>query len=348
MKITPLAERKSSFVSPLDRVQVTAHAPGAELAVLDAAGREYARKPLGAATTTFTAAGALGTHIVRILDEEGCELERASFSVDAQTAISDAGGAFKELLRDLDYTMNKGGAQQMVLVDGHPYSHFVCWLRDHVHTLKGNKYFQRDLKPGIDLYLDTQCENGMIWDNLYSRDPRPNHWDHVFGAEFCRPVSDGLLELKRIPVEADVEYLLVEGLYNTWKATGDTEWMRAALPKAAKALHYYQTDRYRWSEKFGLVKRGYTIDTWDFQVAEDAAIYGHAMVVGPKTPFGIMHGDNTGFMAACAQMAEMYTAVGKPRDAQKYAKLGRTIKQRLDEAASGHFDQAAGSSSEMA
>ena len=347
MKITPLAERSSSFVRPLDYVHVATQLPGAEVVVTDAANREYVRMALeatgtagaaGAFGAAFSAAGALGTHTVRILDEEGCELERASFSVDAQTAIEDAGGTFAELLRDLNYTMNRDGAQQMVIVDGRPYSHFVCWLRDHVHTLKGNKYFQRDLKPGVNIYLDTQCENGMIWDNLYARNQRPNYWDHIFGPEFIRPVSDGLMELKRIPVEADVEYLLVEGIYNTWKATGDTEWMRAALPKAARALHYCQTDRYRWSEKFGLVKRGYTIDTWDFQVEEDSAIYGHAMVIGPKTPFGIMHGDNTGFMAACSQMAEMHQAAGKPREAQRYLKLGRTIKQRLDEAAwNGRF-----------
>ncbi len=340
MQVTPLTERKSTFVRPLDQVKVSAGGDAAArtLVVLDGAHREYARRPVEGGEAVFTAAGALGAHAAILLDAEGRELERALFSVDCRTEINDGGGTFGELLRTLDYTMNRGGAQQMAPVDGKMYSYFVCWLRDHVHTMKGNKYFHDNLKPGIDLYLDTQCENGMIWDNIYVREPRPNYWDYRFAPEFIRPICDGRFELKRIPVEADVEYLLVEGIYFTWKATGDTEWMKAALPKADSALRYYQTDRYRWSEKYGLVKRGYTIDTWDFQVADYAAIYGHTMVVGPKTPFGIMYGDNTGFLAACNQMAEMYGEVGQADEAEQYRALGRKIKERLDRIAwNGRF-----------
>jgi len=339
MKLQIMADVASSIARPLDEVQVSfGSAPeGAELVVLDGAHRQYVCLPAAGGGAVFAAAGALGKHVAILRDEDGNELDRATFAVDCRTRIDD-GGPFAELLDVLNYTMNRRGAMQMAQVDGRTYSFFVRWLRDHVHTLKGNKYFHAGLRSGIDLYLDTQCENGMVWDNVYERNPRPNWWDHHFKDEFIRQITDGRWELKRIPVEADVEYLLVEGIYFTWKATGDTVWMESALPNAAKAIEYCTTDRYRWSEKYGLVKRGYTIDTWDFLVQEDAAIYGHPMVIGPKTPFGIMHGDNTGLMAACRQMVEMLTATGRSQEAARYLELGRKIKENLDRLAwNGRF-----------
>jgi len=340
MELRPAVSRPSEFFEPLDEVTAAFDsAPvGAELVVLDAAHREYVRLPADGGQVTFTVAGALGKHAAVLFDSGGRELDRAVFTVDCRTHVSEEGGWCEELLDVLDYTMNRAGAQKMARVDGKTYSFFVRWLRDHVHTLKGNKYLQAGLKSGIELYLDTQCENGMVWDNVQAREPRPNYWEFHFKDEFLRRVSNGRWELKRIPVEADVEYLLVEGIYYTWKASGDTGWMEAALPKAARALRYCMSDRYRWSEKFRLVKRGYTIDTWDFLVAEDAAIYGHPMVVGPKTPFGIMHGDNTGLIAACRQMAEMLRAVGRDRDAEDYLDMARQLKECLDRVAwNGRF-----------
>ncbi len=339
MELQIMAEIPSSIARPLDEVRASfkSRRKGAELVVLDGAHREYVRLPVTRGEAVFTAAGALGKHVAILQDAEGNELERAVFAVDCRTHVHD-GGPFGELLDILDYTMNRRGATSMAQVDGRTYSFFVCWLRDHVHTLKGNKYFHAGLKSGIDLYLDTQCENGMVWDNIYERNPRPNWWEHHFKDEFLRRITDDRWELKRIPVEADVEFLLIEGIYHTWKATGDTGWMVAALPKAARAIEYCTTDRYRWSEKYGLVKRGYTIDTWDFQVEEDAAIYDHAMVVGPQTPFGIMHGDNTGLMAACRQMVEMLAAAGRSDEAARYLELGRRIKENLNRIAwNGRF-----------
>jgi len=71
---------------------------------------------------------------------------------------------------------------------GKIYKYFVSWLRDHVHTLKGMKYF---------------CD-------------------------------DNTIEFKRIPVENDVEYLFIEGIYYTWKATGDDLWMNRGLSQSQK------------------------------------------------------------------------------------------------------------------
>ena len=70
-------------------------------------------------------------------------------------------------------------------------------------------------------------------------------------------------------MENDVEYLFVEGLYYTWKANGDDDWMKGLLDKAVKALSYSLKNPYRWSRKYSLLKRGYTIDTWDFMSEYD-------------------------------------------------------------------------------
>jgi hypothetical protein len=223
---------------------------------------------------------------------------------------------------------------------GKIYRYFVCWLRDHVHTLKGMKYFYPDIKSAIELYRDSQRKDGMIWDNVYSRTAEPNYWDQIFSyADFVRGVPEDEMEFKRIPVENDVEYLFIEGIYYTWKACADDAWMAAMLDRAMKAFDYSQRDPYRWSRKYKLLKRGFTIDTWDFQSEEDTARTGHTMVIDlKKTHFGIMHGDNTGFAIGCEYLAEMLEHVGRAKEAAKYRKLAGEIRSRLDKLAwNGRF-----------
>ena len=53
----------------------------------------------------------------------------------------------------------------------------------------------------------------------------------------------------------------LEALYLVWKTTGDDAWMREHLDRALHAVRYSTSDPYRWSKKFGLLKRGLTIDT---------------------------------------------------------------------------------------
>lgn len=172
MELRIMADVPTSIARPLDEVQVSfgSGPDGAELIVLDGAHRQYVCLPAAGDGAVFTAAGALGKHVAILRDEDGKELDRATFTVDCRTRI-DHGGPFAELLDVLDYTMNRRGAMEMAQVDGRTYSFFVRWLRDHVHTLKGNKYFHAGLKSGIDLYLDTQCENGMVWTTSTSATP---------------------------------------------------------------------------------------------------------------------------------------------------------------------------------
>jgi len=324
--------------SPLDEIQITSGFPGTIL-VYDGKNRDYFRGKIDG-SIPFRIGGNLGHQLVILLDNTGKPVDFASFSVDCHTNISDSSGKYKKLLDNLYYTMTNEWERESSVVkyNGKYYHHFVRWIRDHVHTLKGMKYFYHELKSGIELYADSQREDGMIWDNYNKRPPEGDYWEQRFDyGDFVRVVDDGKQEFRRIPVENDVEYLFIEGIYYTWKACGDDAWMKDMLDPALKALKYSTSDPYRWSGKYKLLKRGYTIDTWDFQNDEDADIStgpdhnADPMVIKmPYTRFGIMFGDNTGMYASCNYLAEMLDHAGRQTEAVMVRNTGTGIKKRLD------------------
>ncbi|MDX2284544.1 MAG: hypothetical protein NW241_10290 [Bacteroidia bacterium] len=329
--------------APLERLRVEGASRG-RITLLDGQGRAYAETE-ARPVLELQIGGALGRQELRWQDAKGRLLGSASFHAAAQTRIQDRSGRFGSLLDLLHWTMiGQPPARQRgddypetdahtVRIGGKLYSYFVCWLRDHVHSLKGMKYFAPELRSGIDLYADFQREDGMIWDNIYLRNREKNWWDKRFSyGGFIREIENGLYELKRIPVEADVEYLFVEGLYATWKATGDSPWMHSKLDHAVRALNYCMQDPYRWSERRQLIKRGFTIDTWDFQSDLDTPFSnGDIMTVHlGQTRFGIMHGDNTGYAMACGYLAEMLEHAGRGEEAAAFRARGAEIRQRLD------------------
>jgi len=331
-KLTELVDRYC-ILEPLDTILHDLPDGGA-LTVFEAFDNPYGAVLPG---ESIIAGGVAGEH--RISDEDG-EVD-IRFRLEPQTKICESTQEFERLFQRLIYTMTSEPMERS-LVDlagslGQPktYRFFVCWLRDHVHVLKGMKYFEASLKSALELYRDTQREDGMIFDNCYSRTSWPNYWDMRFAdGDYTRPFKDRSFEMKRIPVEADVEYLYVEGIYATWKATGDDGWMASFLASAERAINYVRSSNVRWSSKYKLVKRGYTIDTWDFQNSFDSVVAGDAMRIDPeKTRFGVMFGDNTGLAVAHDQLAEMYEALGNERQANDHAKRARQVRIRLREVA---------------
>ena len=324
--------------APLDELQMDVSVPGT-LVVFDGKNREYFRNSVTGGMKV-RAGGWPGNHLVILLDGQDRPADFATFRVRATTSVSDSGGKYSRLLENLYFTMTNEWEREASVVrfNGKYYHSFVGWLRDHVHTMKGMKYFYHELKTGIELYADSQRGDGMIWDNYNKRPPEGDYWEQRFGyGDFVRVVDEGAQEFRRIPVENDVEYLFIEGIYYTWKACGDDTWMERMLDPALKALEYSTTDPYRWSEKYRLLKRGYTIDTWDFQNDEDAeisagpALYGDPMVIRlPHTRFGVMFGDNTGMFASCMYLAEMLEHAGRQEEAGRVRETGRGIRERLD------------------
>ena len=331
---------KSQNVKPLEMLRIS-DAPGARVQVRDGEGRIYVDVE-SAARIDVCVGGALGAHVVFALDADGQTLETASFQVGCKTEIDDMGGRFQRLLHLLHDTMFNdwhSGYKKGLRIGDKWYYYYVSWIRDHVHCLKGYKYFDADkegMQSGIELYADSQREDGMIYDKVKEMAHSDlQFWrDHEFAkGDFIKKVpGNPTRRWQRVPVENDVEYLWIEGLYYTWKATGDNEWMAQYLDSALKAVGYSTSDRYRWSEKYKLLKRGYTIDTWDFQHTEDIARSGSSMKVDPdKTIFGVMFGDNTGMAVSCKYLAEMLRVAGREKDADKTQALADEIKQRCDE-----------------
>jgi len=339
--ITIQTKPTENYFKPLDEITISiVNAKGAIIVVWDGKANEYFRSS-AKASLSFTVGGSLGSQTILLFDKKGVIIDKAGFEVNCKTEIIDDKGYYNKVLKMLYNTMTSewdGNEATIYRVDGKFYKFFVCWLRDHVHTMKGMKYFyQGDLESAIDLYANYQREDGMIFDNIYPRGKESNFWDMSFSyGGFIKPVDNGNYEMKRIPVEADVEYLFLEGLYYTWKATGDDQWMAGHLDQAIKALKYCTTDPYRWSEKYQLIKRGYTIDTWDFQNEQDEAISAgpgntpHPMVIKPEyTRFNVMHGDNTGIAVGCRYLSEMLDYAGREQESLQVREKGKQIMQNL-------------------
>ena len=318
---------------PLQEVEVHGGEAGT-FVVVDAAGNEYIRAR-ASQPFRFRIGGALGTHTVTLLDSSGEPSASARFSVDCRTEIRDEGGEFRKLFNDLAWTLmawNHDSPVNVVRYKDRIGQFFVIWLMDNTHTMKGMKYFWPDLKDAVDFFAETQREDGMIWENCYPATPEPNYFDWKFHrGNFVRRIEGGFRQLRRAPVESHVEQFFLEALYYTWKATGDDEWMKNKLDVAIRAVRYVLKDPYRWSEKYQLVHRGFTIDMWDYVSDDQQQFGGSVFVVEPgKSQFGVFFGDNTHLIVGCRQLAEMLERAGRAEESREFSKLADTLAERLD------------------
>ncbi|NJO68015.1 MAG: hypothetical protein HC830_00930 [Bacteroidetes bacterium] len=138
----------------------------------------------------------------------------------------------------------------------------------------------------------------------------------------------------RMPMEADLEYLMVEGVFTNWQTTGDVEYVKKWMPTLIKGMKYLMNDPLRWSGKNLLVKRPYTIDTWDFTSQHDSLksvdrLLGHIDNT-EKTPKGIMHGDNSGMFMAGKMLSQLYNAIGEADAAREWDLQAELFRQRLN------------------
>lgn len=320
-----------STYRPLDKITVLGHGEG-RLLVLDGDGVAYFDRQIEL-PASFSCGGALGSQSVLFLDASGKLIGRASFILDTQTEIREPSGEFQHLLETLYWTMASDGPVGARRHDGKVYTYWVDWLLDNTNTLRGMRYFWPEVQQSFEIFSSTQREDGMIWENYFDRTPPENDWDRRFKyGDFSRSTDGGFLNLRRAPVENHVEMYFLEALYLVWKTTGDDAWMKQHLDRALHAVRYSTSDPYRWSKKFGLLKRGLTIDTWDFLCASEAELVGgdYMVIDLEKTHFGIFFGDNTGFIAGCRYLAEMLEWVERSQDAQAMSKLADELEERLN------------------
>ena len=182
------------------------------------------------------------------------------------------------------------------------------WLRDHTHQMKGFKYFEKDMKSAATHFIERQMPDGLIYDTV--NEEGKNH---------------------RAPCEADVEYLLIEAAYTVWQVTGDEKWVKWALPFLQKALYYSMSSPIRWSKKYQLVKRPFTIDTWDFVYNPDGIYrFGSYGDIDATTSFCIMHGDNTGMYQSCIMLSKLYDYFGNVESGEYWKNGAQDFKERIN------------------
>ena len=227
-------------------------------------------------------------------------------------------GDFLHLLRN---TIN--GERSLVFVDGRKMMVNKNWIRDHVHVLKAMRHWEYDYAGYVDFTLRHQRADGCILELVKQADDR--HWRYA-APESRKFFPDDNLAMCRLDIEADVEYLLVEGATYCYRISGDDAWLARALPRLEKAIDYVTSDPKRWDARHGLVKRGYTIDTWDFTY-EPASVTNRTLTAA--TPQAIMHGDNSGVYQAMAQLAWLNGRLGRTAKAAAWRARADALKAAM-------------------
>jgi hypothetical protein len=191
------------------------------------------------------------------------------------------------------------------------------WIRDHSDMMRGAKYWEHDLKSVIEHFAETQTARGWLFD-YFTMTPEKVPCEKENWAKYVR-----------VPVEADVEYRFVKAAYIAWQATGDDAWLKRMLPHLEKGLAYILTDPWRWDKKHKLVKRAYTIDTWDFDYTAGRHSWLNFQITD-NTFWGIMHGDNSGYYEAFVQMSRFYALLKNRKRAAYWQKFAEAFRKRAN------------------
>ena len=247
-----------------------------------------------------------------------------SFAVPGVATTSDASlGKFVKTLRDA-----VRADRRKVFVQGRVLTCSINWIRDHIHQSAAFRHWEYDLTTFLDYILDTQRQDGQFYEMLLPID-REGHWRNS-NPSCYRLFPDDFLSLVRFETESDIEYLMVEGCERAWRAKGDDAWLKAALPRLEKGIAYLMSNPSRWDAERGLVKRPYTIDTWDFTFRPDPDSGADLRKIIPGyTPMAIMHGDNTGLYAALKSLAGFERRLGRDGQAKSYEEAASRLRDSV-------------------
>jgi hypothetical protein len=253
------------------------------------------------------------------LARDGQKIGTAAVSLQAETFFE--AGSFTELFRRLQATIISDRAIHAYR-GGHLQTN-PTWVRDHVHEMKGYKFWEQDLTSYVDALLALQHPEGFFYEMLM-----PPENEHL---TFVKPKHrlvdrENHIGWVRLELEADVEYLMVEGAWTIWQATGDRRAMEARLPHLERGLNYCFTDPTRWDAKHGALKRPFTPDTWDFTYGKSPS----NRRIEADTPMAIMHGDNSGLYAACRQLAAMFRIAGKEAKSREWEAKATALRERIN------------------
>lgn len=211
----------------------------------------------------------------------------------------------------------------LVFIDGKIVQVNKNWIRDHVHTMKGTRHWEYDLASFLDFIIDTQREDGQFYELIKQYDDI--HWRFV-GPDCYVLYPEDNLTLVRLELNADIEYLVVEGAFYLYKVTGDDEWLKRVLPTLEKGINYITSDEKRWDKEHGLVKRPFTIDTWDFTYLPGS---GYNRRIEVDSPMSIMHGDNSGVYQAMNQLAWFNRILKNEQKAKEWEKRAEELRANI-------------------
>lgn len=190
----------------------------------------------------------------------------------------------------------------------------ALWIRDHSDMLRAGIYFREDVQDAVEAFAMTQKEDGRVFDYVTTdAGTEPENWE----------------KWVRVPVEADVEYRFVKAAYLAWQATGDDEWLADVLPNLERALTYSCTHPRRWDADHGLIKRPYTIDTWDFDYTAGRMPWLNFQITD-DTFWGVMHADQSGFVEAADLLAGMLRHAGEGTRAERWERRSRDVRSRAN------------------
>ena len=127
------------------------------------------------------------------------------------------------------------------------------WIRDHSDMMRGFRYFEPDVTSAVQHFADTQASNGRVFD-YFTTFP-----------EKLPSERENWTKYVRVPVEADVEYRLRQGRVPRVAGVAATTAGRQGCCRAwSRRSRTSALTRGTGTRHRGLVKRAYTIDTWDF------------------------------------------------------------------------------------
>jgi hypothetical protein len=192
----------------------------------------------------------------------------------------------------------------------------AIWIRDYSDMIRAFRYFEKDLQSTIKHFADNQSRNGRIFD-YFTTFP-----------EKLPCEKENWTKYVRVPVEADVEYRFIKAAWISWQATGNDEFIKELLPCFEKALSYIMNSWYWDKEKF-LVKRPYTIDTWDFAYSAGKHDW-LQFQIDDNTFWGYMHGDNSGYYEAFLIMSRWYSYFNDNKKSDEWKTKAEKIKRSLN------------------
>jgi hypothetical protein len=304
-------------------INVLGYSGPAQLLIFDSVGRMAGAFNLelrgGYGLVQVQPRGALGKHWGALFVNGAQVYAGTIYTLDAGTTVQTGVPAFDTLYAQVKAFM--ASDRLSYKLDGVTVAGYrspdspLLWLRDHYYQNRAFRYFEPDLKSLPEAFARAQLPDGSFPDFL----ARPEWGIPAF----------------RTPVEADVEYLYVQLIYATWQTSGDTAWMLKMLPSAQKAINYTLTSPLRWEPTLGLVKRPFTIDTWDFEYGPTTTDPRNGSPsprhwIDGQTKWGIFHGDNTGMAEALRSLSTMEQQAGLWVSAYDRRALADDIMRRLN------------------